>query len=229
VTTGDAPDASPFPLRRPTADDPLEMLIVGDSTMDAVGTSMLRELSTTGVTDAILDFRVSTGLSRPDFFDWPAHLRELRASQGTEIIVIMIGANDAQPILIDGEVEQHGTERWSAAYRQRVAALLDELTGDGGWVIWIGQPVMRNDPYDARLRGLNQIYAEETARYPSAVYVDPRPVTSDQDGGYTAYLPDADGNQELIRQTDGVHLTSDGGDRISPFVVEEINRIAPLY
>lgn len=220
---------SPFPLRRPTVDDPLRLLIVGDSTMDAVGNAILRELTTSGLTEARLDFRVSTGLSRPDFFDWPAHLRELRATDGTEVIVMMIGANDAQPILADGTVEQHGSERWSQEYRRRVSQLLDELTEDEGWVIWIGQPAMRNDPYDARLRGLNQIYAEETARYPNAVYVDPRPVTSAEDGRFSAYLPDADGNQELIRQSDGVHLTSDGGDRISPLVVEEINRIAPLF
>ena len=141
----------------------------------------------------------------------------------------MIGANDAQPILVDGEVEQHGTDRWSTAYRQRVAGLLGELTADETWVIWIGQPVMRNDPYDARLRGLNAIYAEETARYPTAVYVDPRPLTSGADGGYTAYLPDDEGNQELIRQADGVHFTPDGGDRVAPVVIEEVNRVAPLY
>ena len=197
--------------------------------MDAVGSAMLRDLSTTGVTDARLDYRVSTGLSRPDFFDWPAHLREIRAAEATEVIVIMIGANDAQPILVDGEVEQHGSDRWSAAYRGRVAALLDELATGDSWVIWIGQPVMRNDPYDARLRGLNQIYAEEVARYPNAVYLDPRPATSAEDGSFTAYLPDAEGNQELIRQGDGVHLTPAGGDRISPMVIEAINRIAPLY
>ncbi|MGI9613286.1 MAG: DUF459 domain-containing protein [Acidimicrobiales bacterium] len=220
---------SPFALRRPTVEDPLRVLIVGDSTMDAVGTAMLRELSTTGITDARLDFRVSTGLSRPDFFDWPTHIREIRGAEGTEVVVIMIGANDAQPILVDGDVEQHGSDRWYAAYRQRVATLLDETTADGGWVIWIGQPVMRNDPYNARLTGLNALYAEEIARYPNAVYIDPRPTTSAQDGTYTAYLPDADGNQELIRQTDGVHLTPDGGERIAPLVIEEINRVAPLY
>ena len=221
--------ASPFALRRPTAEDPLRILIVGDSTMDAVGTAMLRELSTTGLTDARLDFRVSTGLSRPDFFDWPTHIREIRDAEATEVVVIMVGANDAQPILVDGDVEQHGSDRWFAAYRQRVATLLDETTTDGSWVIWIGQPVMRNDPYNERLTGLNALYAEEAARYPNAVFIDPRPATSAEDGSYIAYLPDADGNQELIRQTDGVHLTPDGGERIAPLVIEEINRVAPLY
>ncbi|MDH3680409.1 MAG: DUF459 domain-containing protein [Acidimicrobiia bacterium] len=229
TTPEPAPPGSVFPLRRPTVEDPLRILIIGDSTMDAVGNSMLRDLSNTGVATAELDYRISTGLSRPDFFDWPGHLREARAAGQIEVVVIMIGANDAQPFLIDDQPEAHGTELWFATYRHRVAALLDELTADGGWVLWIGQPVMRSEDYSAKMQQLNQIYAEEISRYPTAIYIDSRSVMSDGSGVYTAYLVDGGGTRQLVRQGDGVHLTSAGGDRLSPLIVEELNRIAPLY
>lgn len=213
--------------RAPSAEDPLRILLVGDSTMDAVGNSMLRHLADTGVTTATLDFRISTGLARPDFFDWPSNLRTLTASTDAEIIIIMLGANDAQPFLIDNEPEAYGTERWFATYRSRVAGLLDEATADGRSVIWISQPIMRSGDYDARIQRLNQIYAEELARYPNATLIDSRPIMS-TDGTYSPYLIDGNGDRQLVRQADGVHLTSAGGDRLSPAVIDQIDRITPV-
>jgi hypothetical protein len=218
-----------FALRRPTAEDPLRILIVGDSTLDAVGTSVLRDLAQTGVTDGVLDYRVSSGLSRPDFFDWPGHLRQLRPQLDTELVVVMVGANDAQPFIIDGVAESFGTERWFEIYRSRVRGLLDELTADGDWVVWIGQPAMRRDDFDAKMQQLNQLYVEELAAYPTAIFVDSRPVMGDTDGNYTAHLVDAEGNRTQVRKTDGIHLTSAGGDHLAPVVVAAINEIAPLY
>lgn len=223
-------DAEPnFALRRPTSDDPLRILIVGDSTLDAVGTSMLRELGATGVTSGVLDFRVSSGLSRPDFFDWPAHLDQLTPQLQPEIVVVMLGANDAQAFAVDGQAVEYGTEQWFATYRARVAALLDQLTAEDRWVVWIGQPVMRKADFDAKMRQLNQLFVEEVARHSTARFVDSRAVTADEAGGYSAYLPDGGGAPRQIRQNDGIHLTSAGGDRLSPVVIGAINEIAPLY
>ena len=109
-----------------------------------------------------------------------------------------------------------------------MADLLTELTADGGWVLWIGQPVMRNQEFDAKMQVLNQIYVEELARHPRALYVDSRAVMSDENGAYSAYLPDATGDQQLVRQADGVHLTSVGGDRLAPVIIARLNEIAPL-
>lgn len=218
-----------FALRRPTVDDPLRILIVGDSTLDAVGTSMQRDLAETGLTSSVLDFRVSSGLSRPDFFDWPAHLSQLEPQLAPEIVVVMVGANDAQAFSVDNQAVEFGTELWFANYRARVAALLEQLTVDGDWVVWIGQPVMRNDEFDAKMRQINQLYVEELGRFPTATFVSSRDATTDEAGQYSAYIVDGNGAPQQIRQNDGIHLTSAGGDRLSPLVIATINEIAPLY
>ncbi|MGF1597886.1 MAG: DUF459 domain-containing protein [Acidimicrobiales bacterium] len=218
-----------FPLRRPTVDDPLRVLVVGDSTMDALGSSLQRDLAATGVAVTELDVRVSTGLARPDYFDWPARLRELVASGGSEVVVIMVGANDAQPFVIGTSPESFGTERWSATYRARVSSLLDELTAGGRWVIWVSQPTMRDAGHDERMQTLNRIYADEVARHPTAAFIDTRPLTVDEDGRYAPYLAADSGDQVLVRQADGVHFTAAGGDRLAPAVIDAINTVAPLY
>ncbi|MDH4076530.1 MAG: DUF459 domain-containing protein, partial [Acidimicrobiia bacterium] len=236
--TGSDTGASPTPgnpsppadmLRRPTPADPLRILLVGDSTMDAVGAAVLRELEPTGVTRAAVDYKVSSGLARPDFFDWPAHLREGRAASQVELVVIMMGANDAQPFMIDGRAEDFGTKRWLATYRERVASLLRELTADGGGVLWIGQPVMRKERFDADMRQIDRIYAEEVAKVPRARYLDSRPLLSDERGAYATHLVDAAGDRQRVRQDDGIHLTEAGAERLAPAVVDAINTMAPLY
>lgn len=222
------PTADDVLLRRPTDDDPLRVLVIGDSTLDPVGAALLRDLGDTGVAAGVVDYRVSTGLSRPDFFDWPDHLRALEPTLQPEITIVMLGANDAQAFAIDNQRVEFGSDEWLDVYRSRVAALLDQLTEDGKWVIWIGQPAMRNDEFDARMRLLNQVYASEVGKVPTARFVDSRVLTVDDNGDYANYLLDAEGDRFQVRMTDGVHLTPAGGDRLAPSVMAVIDHIAPL-
>jgi lysophospholipase L1-like esterase len=225
------PTTSGFPLRQPTAEDPLEVVIIGDSTVEPLGNSMLRLLAETGVTEASLDYRVSTGLARPDFFDWPAHLAELQAADpgrgGPEVAVVMLGANDAQPFIENDVVLSFGTDEWITAYRHRVGVLLDQLTADGRWVIWVSQPLMRNPDFDAKMASINAVVASEAEGRPRVRFIDSSPALSDG-GRYASYLLDDAGDQQLVRQNDGIHLTPAGGDRLAPIVVEELDSVAPL-
>ena len=228
---GVAPEGPTRPgplLRRPSPQEPLRVLTIGDSTLDPVGAALLRDLTETGVAVGVVDYRVSTGLSRPDFFDWPAHLRELDAELGPEVVVIMMGANDAQAFAVGDQVLQFGSEEWIATYAARVEALVDQLTANGGWVIWVGQPAMRSGDFDTKMQVVNSIYAEVVDRSPNAVFVDSRPLTVDENGVYAAYLVAEDDTRFQARMTDGVHLTAAGGERLSPAIVDAIDAVAPL-
>ena len=50
------------------------MLIVGDSIGLDLGQQLQPDLAQSGVVNAALDARESTGLTRPDYFNWPAEL-----------------------------------------------------------------------------------------------------------------------------------------------------------
>jgi hypothetical protein len=64
--------------RRPP--NPLRVLILGDSLGIDMGGPLQNDLANTGVVQATLDARESTGLTRPDYFNWPA---ELQSDLGT--------------------------------------------------------------------------------------------------------------------------------------------------
>ena len=49
---------------------------MGDSIGIDLGDALQPDLAQTGVVTAALDGRVSTGLTRPDYFNWPAELAD---------------------------------------------------------------------------------------------------------------------------------------------------------
>lgn len=206
--------------RRPTAEEPLRLWILGDSMMQVVGQSLVNAAGGTGVIDATLEYRVSTGLTRPDYFDWPGRMVELMSGGPSDAVVVMFGANDAQGIVTSQGPTDFGTDPWIAEYRARVAPVMDFLAADGRRVYWVGQPVMRSERFSGRMAALNDVYRSEAERRTDVTYVDSWAVFG-PDGGYAAYLDDGSG-PTLVRQSDGIHLTRAGGDRLAAVVLAAI-------
>ncbi len=83
------------PCRAPlTADDPLRLWIGGDSLAGSLGPSLGDTAGATGVIQPYFDSRVSSGLTSPNFFDWPTHAEAEMERLDPEIAVFIIGAND---------------------------------------------------------------------------------------------------------------------------------------
>jgi hypothetical protein len=229
VTSTTAPSGTPttspattttVPPRRPTASDPLRLWVAGDSMTEVAGGAIVDLAEATGAIDGQHDFRYSSGLTRPDYYDWYAAASAAIAERRPEVVVVMFGANDAQGIVTATGPEPFGTEAWVAEYRARVAAMMDLLESDGRVVYWIGQPVMRSDSFSERMSVLDAVYADEAAGRERVRYVDSWSLFADASGGYAAYLPGADGTPVLVRQGDGIHLTRAGGERLARVVVD---------
>ncbi|OAI42507.1 hypothetical protein AYO38_11425 [bacterium SCGC AG-212-C10] len=231
-----APSATPTPtpppatlVRHPTSDAPLKMYIGGDSMAGIYGQSLVRAATDTGLIEADLDYRVSTGLTRPDYFDWPAELAAVSSSEQPDVMVVMFGANDPQGIRTpDGKVFQPVSDGWVVEYRRRVAATMDELNAPGRMVIWTGQPVMESADLSEKVAAMNQVFSEEAAKRPWVVYLDSWSVMADSHGKYSAYLPDGDGDQQLMRAGDGIHLSRAGGDRLAAAAMRIVAKEAGL-
>lgn len=208
----DAPPPA-FVLREPTAEAPLRVWVGGDSMTQVFGQSLVDRCGERGTLECTLDYRISTGLTRPDYFDWPAHLADEVLPAEPEVIVIMFGANDAQSMELESGVFAVRDQPWKDEYRKRVAATMDLLAGNGRLVIWVGQPTMRKAEFSERMDIVDQIYAEEALKRPWVRFLDSRKVLS-VDGGtsYQATLPDDSGTHQPARQSDGIHLSRFGGD-----------------
>jgi len=211
------------PLRTPTAAQPLTMWVGGDSMAAEVGASLVRVAGETGVITPTLDARISTGLTRPDYFDWPQHLIDVVNQQNPEAMVVMFGANDAQKMKLDGKVYDVSTPEWQAEYRHRVDAVMTFLTQGGKrHVYWIGQPVMRAGDFDQKQIILESIYRDEAEKHPGVTFIHIRTMFAGPDGAFSAYLPDSTGKQVLMRAQDGIHFSLAGANRVAALALQTI-------
>jgi hypothetical protein len=184
-----------------------------------------------GVFGTTLDYRISTGLTRPDYFDWPRELDRVVRETDPELMVIIFGANDSQGIQMpDGRVFERNSPDWLAEYRRRVAGTMDLLRDDEGdrLVVWLGQPPMRESGFNQRMAYLNNIYAEEAAKRPWIRYFDTWAFFTDGNGAYAPTLASRDGTVHDMRIGDGIHLTTPGGDRLAWAIVEALTELVDL-
>lgn len=224
TTTSTDPTATtepPIAVRTPTAEDPLRIWLGGDSMTIELAQSVEDDLIDRPDATITTHPQVSSGLTRPDFFDWPTYLTEDVLPTDPEVVVVMFGANDSQGMdLADGPA-QPDSEVWQAEYRRRVGVVMDLLRGEGRLVVWVGQPRMGESGFDERMGVLDAIYEEEAAARPWVRFLDSRPVLSPDGDGYQAQADDG----TALRQSDGVHLERGGADLLSTAILDLVDQV----
>lgn len=219
------PEAAALP--EPTAEDPLTIWIVGDSQAEVLGQSLIERADATGVMEATLDFEFSSGLTRPDFYNWPAEIQSVVETNEPDVMVVVFGANDGQGMELDSGVFQPGDPEWNAEYARRVDAVMTYLEQQGVRVYWIGQPVARDADYSARLQLMNGIFADVAADHPNTTMVSLYDLFKDENGAYSDYLTGAGGELVNMRNSDGIHLTRAGGDRAADVILAAVEEDLP--
>ena len=206
----------PDPLTNPTAANPLRALLVGDSLGLDLGGPLQNRLASTGVVAATLDGKESTGLTRPDYFDWPAELNRAMAQVDPQLVVIMMGANDPQSFL-GPPVVNYGSPQWDHDYQHRAVAFMREATSRGAKLVWVSLPAMRDPALNAKVAHINALQKAAAAKVPGVVYLSSDPTLS-PGGGYTAFV--TQGGQNIsVREPDGIHVSAQGGALLSDAVV----------
>ena len=208
---------SPFPA--PTAADPLRVLTVGDSLGVDFGGPFAEDLAATGVVAAEVDAQVDTGLARPDYFDWPAELQADVAKYHPQAVVVFLGANDPQNMVVGGQALTFGTPAWDQAYAERVGQFMSEATAAGARVMWVGMPPMADPGRNAAMARVDDLYQQQAAVHPGVTYLSSWTVLGDAQGNFAEYLPAASGAPVDVREPDGTHISPAGAERLSQSVI----------
>jgi hypothetical protein len=209
--------------RHVTRGRPLRLYIVGDSMAQVFGSSLVNLAGDTHVIRAKLEYKVSSGLSRPDFFDWPQRLVDQLVDYDPDATVVLFGANDGQNVKLEGKVLKVGTSAWREVYRRRVDAAMELLTQGGRRVYWVGNPIMKDRGYRERIAMMDRIYEAEAKKRPGVRFVSTWTLMAKK-GAYSDYLRPGGGDLVLMRASDGIHLTRAGGDRMAGAVLDVIEQ-----
>jgi hypothetical protein len=219
---GDGPTAEADPIRAPTPTRKLRVAIVGDSLAAGLGyfaervfRSRLVKVSRQG--------RISTGLARPDYFNWPYTMRRIVDRFDPDLVIVMLGENDYQSLqTVHGQREaQVGTSEWPSAYRDRVVAMMRIATSRGAKVVWAALPISADFRIRDHSRRQNEIFAFAASISHNVAFFDSWERFRDPEGRYTAYF--REGRRViLIREDDGLHFNAIG----YTIVAREIAKLA---
>ncbi len=208
----------------PTEQEPLQLWVGGDSMAAVFGNVLVREARDTGVVIAESESTLSSGLARPDYLNWPDRLTEIVETQNPDVMVLILGANDVQGMLSsDGEVIQIDDPAWDGEYRLRVREAMARMSDERRLTLWVGQPVMRSEELSQNMQRLNGIFELEAAANDDVEYVESWDLFTDSDGNYADLIEVDDGKVVDLRLNDGIHLTTDGGLRLTERVLQLIN------
>lgn len=156
--------------------------------------------------------KVSSGLARPDFFNWEREMAALAAAHAPDTVIVMIATNDNQTLARpDGTKVAFGRPGWDAEYARRVRRLVEiaRSTNPSARIYWLGAPVMADPKLNADVAAINAVIARELAALPGCRYIDVSRTLADPAGRYAQAKLTPDG-PKATRTKDGVHLTPFG-------------------
>jgi len=234
----DGPASSPPPPASalPSASAPPSALLgrvtvveIGDSLGEDLGFGLQDVLAGNASVRLVQAAKGNSGLVQPQYYDWPRHLRELLAQYQPAAVVVFLGANDVQDFYQDGALLRFGTLAWEAAYRERVANIMQEATDAGSKVLWVGMPIMRSATFSSSMQRLNDIYEEEAASHEGVTFFSSWQVMSSPSGGYEATATGPDGRSIVLRTPDGIHIAFGTGGRGAEVLGQAVvNALMPL-
>ncbi|WNG56992.1 DUF459 domain-containing protein [Archangium gephyra] len=219
--------ADPEPDGKPEAPPARTVLLLGDSLIvTSFGEYLEKLLNEHPGTRAMRRAKSSTGLARPDFFDWMAVGREEVERHRPDVVVVIMGGNDGQGLTDEkGKAKvQWGATGWEDAYRQRVVDFLGVLHAPGRKLLWVELPYTGLPKFERKLGIIRRVLREAVSAHEASKYLETKPFFTDAKGDL---LKEArvEGFRKPMRlkMEDGVHFTLAGGryfaTRVHPAVI----------
>lgn len=215
VALGEPESNAPAPAVR-------RVMLVGASSIQTdLGRALEREIEDDLGVEVLRHGRHSTGMARPDYFDWNARALELKADFRPDLVIAQFGGNDGQG-LTDREtgraVAPFFTDDWDAEYGARLEAFVDLFSDDAVPVVILGMPAMRNAYHQSKMARINAVTRAACDRA-GAYFVDTFSMTADAEGNPLARA-EVDGRPRIVHAADGMHLSRYGSDMVAAGVVD---------
>ncbi len=168
----------------------------------------------------------SSGLVRDDFYDWPAELTKMLETP-TTAVVLLIGANDRQPLRDEKGRHDPNSEDWLRLYEKRVETLAAIPKAAGVPLVWVEMPIMSSGSLTSTLKLTNALFRAETEAA-GGVFVETWDQFADETGRYSRSGPDLTGTPKRLRTGDGIHFTKAGYDVLAHLIAKPLLQVPAL-
>jgi uncharacterized protein len=115
------------------------------------------------------------------------------------------------------------SDAWSEAYSRRIDDTIAALKTSGVPVFWVGLPPLRGQKVAADISFLNDLYRSRADKA-GIIYIDVWDGFVDEDGRYSQFGPDVEGQTRRLRTNDGVYYTQAGARKLAHYVQREVQR-----
>ena len=217
---GDLEPPPPLKLRTVTPDDPLRVYVAGDSQAFYPGHALTR-VADGSLIDVTVDSRHSTGLARPDVFNWPAELLDIADEHDPELAVLFIGGNDWQPMQTpQGELLRPGTDEWRSEWIWRLEVAFAALAAPHRHFVLVSPAPAGPEPFRTGHSQINELSRMATLSRSDVTLVDIWELFGGDEPYSDRVSPLSGGDQVRVRQQDGIHLNRTGAKWVAEMVFD---------
>jgi hypothetical protein len=199
-------------------------VLAGDSVMGEIAFGMQRWAAKAHSWTIVDAHKVSSGLSNTGYYNWPVTFHNLLEAHHPKVVLMMVGANDAQDIFDGKHRQPFGTPGWQTTYADRVHAVLKDATAHCTTVYWTLMPVVRDPGFEKKQALVRQVIREAAKEHGDTVrIIDPNERFLDSTGRY-AESARINGKSKALRADDGIHLSWAGAQVFVDAVLDDAAR-----
>ncbi|MCH9684638.1 MAG: DUF459 domain-containing protein [Deltaproteobacteria bacterium] len=210
-------------------EEPRRVLILGDSlAATGFGALLERKLDANPNVVCYRKGKSSSGLARPDFFDWKAEAKRQVEYRKPDLVIVIMGGNDGQDLTrrksSRGRRVPWKHENWATAYRERVDSFLSQVQAPDRKVLWLGLPHMGLRSLEKKLTIIRDVQQNAVeALGDDGIYLDTIPFVTTDDGKMLKQAKVGARNKlQTLRADDKIHFTMAGSEYLAALVYPEV-------
>lgn len=181
-----------------------KVLMMGDSVMGDVDFSLARLMKKNQPSWQIIDaHKVSSGLTNQMYYDWPKTAEKLIEQHKPDYVVVLLGTNDAQGMMINGKGAAFAKDLWLSEYKNRINTITNNFNQKNVSWIWIDLPVVRDVTFNQKLEYIRQAQRQTVGKN----LLETESIFGKSDHSEPVNMK--------LRANDGTHLNSSGANLIA--------------
>ncbi len=215
-------------IKKPKNEHAKRILVIGDFTASVVADALKKFFADNNDIVIMNNTMPASGLVRTDYYSWQSNISKLIDHNKADVIIMMIGANDNQPIKDSYSIINTDQSEWMRIYKRRIIEIAENLHASGKSWIWIGQPSFENDLLTQKMKIFNALYKQETETA-GGYFLDIWSGFSDKEGNFSFSGDDINGKIVKLRTNNGIHFTSEGKKKLASYLEKPLNNILNFH